>query len=576
MNSYRREKISRAVEIAIILASALFIFHRAHIGYCFNDEPFVISLAQRLYFGDMLLAQEWNTAQNAGVLVLPFYWLFRLFSSSSEGIIICFRYIYCFIWLLTCIAVYYVLQKKHRGAIFVFLYLIFFSPLDYMSLSYTSLSLVSCLLLCSLLYFNFCIKRLNAVVFSLFFSIVSCAFVLCYPYLAFFYVLALIAFLVTAFSKSIPEPGYLLKAIFCSLGFIAILLIIYACLFIFKGFDFDSTKLFFSYFSGKIAGNSSASHPLFLRGIIYYWQYSRLYSILVLICFCFFLFAGRRNALEKYRGILFAVLAIVYFKCQFTFCSKSDIAAVGTLNYQVLGIVHLGFVAYLFLKNKPRGLFNAFFIPGVIYAFCVSISTDTKLQGIAMALSVCGAAGIIFIVLLSKEILSELSSTSLKSFVSLAFSIILVFQVSSELYVKCTRQYWDEPVRELRYRIDCGAAKGLKTSHENWQSYNEYYDAFRELTSNITIENSAGESFLCTSFLPVAYVDANLPAGVYSAWSNDLNPELLNEYYSANPQKQPTIVFSTPNSIVHIDDIAIVKKPICYIENGYSLYRIKY
>ena len=49
---------------------------RSRYGFSYNDEPFILSLAQRLYYGDSLFIDEWNFAQNVGTLLLPFYRLY--------------------------------------------------------------------------------------------------------------------------------------------------------------------------------------------------------------------------------------------------------------------------------------------------------------------------------------------------------------------------------------------------------------------------------------------------------------------------------------------------------------------
>ena len=135
---------------ATFLISLCFLFIRAPYGWCFNDEPFIITLAQRLYNGDHLILDEWHPAQVFGPVLLPFYWVFRLFSADNTGILLTFRYIYCVLWWGTCLVVFYVVNKHTNSALTAlcaFVYLILFSPLDNMTLSYTSIGLMCCLLL---------------------------------------------------------------------------------------------------------------------------------------------------------------------------------------------------------------------------------------------------------------------------------------------------------------------------------------------------------------------------------------------------------------------------------------------
>ena len=56
--------------IAVFAMLALFLFWRARYGYCYEDEPFLLTLAQRLYKGDVLIVDEWHGCQNFGLLLL--------------------------------------------------------------------------------------------------------------------------------------------------------------------------------------------------------------------------------------------------------------------------------------------------------------------------------------------------------------------------------------------------------------------------------------------------------------------------------------------------------------------------
>ena len=69
LNFSKRIKIS--VRVLFFAALAAFLFWRARYGYSYNDEPFCITLAQRLYQGDALFRDEWHVCQNFGVVLLP-------------------------------------------------------------------------------------------------------------------------------------------------------------------------------------------------------------------------------------------------------------------------------------------------------------------------------------------------------------------------------------------------------------------------------------------------------------------------------------------------------------------------
>lgn len=105
-NNLYKNNIYKLCTGIIFIFSFIFLIWRTKYGFCFNDEPFCITLGQRLFNGDSLIVDEWHGVQNFGAVILPFYALFQLFSVSNDGIILTFRYIYCLLWFATCFAVY--------------------------------------------------------------------------------------------------------------------------------------------------------------------------------------------------------------------------------------------------------------------------------------------------------------------------------------------------------------------------------------------------------------------------------------------------------------------------------------
>lgn len=83
----------KVMEMLVLLAGLVFLLWRAPYGFCFNDESFCVTLAQRLYQGDALIADEWHGVQNFGAVLLPFYAVFHLFRANNDGILLTFRYV---------------------------------------------------------------------------------------------------------------------------------------------------------------------------------------------------------------------------------------------------------------------------------------------------------------------------------------------------------------------------------------------------------------------------------------------------------------------------------------------------
>ena len=76
MNRDKKKNRKIIFGISLFLISFILLGLRAMFGYSFNDEPFIMSLAQRLSFGDNLFIDEWHVTQNFGVILLPIYKLY--------------------------------------------------------------------------------------------------------------------------------------------------------------------------------------------------------------------------------------------------------------------------------------------------------------------------------------------------------------------------------------------------------------------------------------------------------------------------------------------------------------------
>ncbi len=89
------------IEFALFASILALLIYRATYGYSFNDEPFIITVAQRLYMGDSLIFDEWHLSQSFSPLVLLPYTVYFKALGTTEGKLLAFRIIYCFTWTIT-------------------------------------------------------------------------------------------------------------------------------------------------------------------------------------------------------------------------------------------------------------------------------------------------------------------------------------------------------------------------------------------------------------------------------------------------------------------------------------------
>lgn len=543
--SHLKNKVNYIYKLSIIcifLSSFMFLIWRAKYGFCFNDEAFLVSLAQRLYNGDSLIVDEWHGVQNFGTIILPFYSVFRIFNQSNEGVLLIFRYTYCILWFTVCITVYYIL-KEHAGAIFVFLYLILFSPHDYMTLSYNTFGIMSLLLICCIMYY---IPKRKANLFLIsVFSLLWIVLVLCTPYMALLYISTIAAIFIlhnvkkneSEFSKNMFHIAR------SSVVIIFIIALIYLYVFLFSRTELDKILLSIPHILSDPEHADISIYNSLAKIINSIDVRTKIFAVFALtICISVLVFPK----IKQFRGYLWIICCLLFIFSQYPFI-KNNLAP--TFNYHMANINILGLVSFFLSTDKNKKLFYTFWINGFIYAVLISITSNTGFMATSLALSVSGVYSIVSTVSLSKELFCQFFGHKvLKIILSFIVAFVLFTQIYSEFHIKTSRAFYDNPLPELTTEISCGAAKGLYTSETRADYYENLYNNIEWLLCQTDTEK---KSFLSCTSAPYIYLDANLDFSTFSAWSfgygNALNDRVL-DYQSVNPNKIPDLIFCAEES----------------------------
>ena len=538
----KRTKIS--TRILFFTALSVFLFWRAQYGYSYSDEPFCITLAQRLYQGDALFRDEWHVCQNFGVVLLPFYAIFHAIVGSTTGILLTFRFLYCLLWLCCMVVLFQTLQRKSIfAAYFTVGYLGLFSPLDYMTLSYTSVGLMSTLMILCL----FSAKKndeLNLLwggICGFFMAILS----LCNPYMAIPCILLWLVGFISSFFKSnwlgIGRNFFL----GCVIG-IGIWLIPYLVLL----FSREGLKEILKNIPAIMNDpeHTGSSILSVARTIL---DCMRTFSLPLykLIPIAFLVWLTGKFLPEKIaNGCRLALWLITCVEfCRLAFGS-TVYAASPYFNMQIKDIPLLGLIAFLLLREKPWKLFTIYYGVGMMYTFGTLLSSNTGPIAFYMGIATCGVGGIVFISLLTKEFCNiDWNCQKVKTFAGTVAVIMLAIvasaQIGEELYTRLRRTYWDAPLKELNARIEEGPAKGLITSEDNADAYNEDIRNLKELFAG---EASEGKTFLSYTSAPWYYLYADLRYDTFSAWSfgyDDKLSDRLQYYYQLNEKEYPDYIY---------------------------------
>lgn len=545
--------------VFIFLAGLLYLLNRSRYGYIFNDEPFLVTLGQRVYGGDALFVDEWHISQLFSIIMLPFYAFFRLFNSSNMGILLYLRFCYCILWWFSCIFVSLCLETHPVKSPAIFLFLLFFSPLDNMIISYTSVALMAALLIFCWLYKLPSHKLQKKPIHYISFSLLWAVMILCSPLMIVAYFLLFIIAIVGAhYEKKNANNRFYFQNILSIYRYALVIdfLLGALCILFFILLRTEIKSLFenipyvFSDPEHEYTGLFHAFKKLFISVFIK----APFYFFFVTIVFVLGFFIKRKSL----RLLLFLGCVAVYIPNQIT-----AISAPHLFNLQMLYFAPLGAVAFALTQNKNWKLFICSTSVFLVYALLNGIGSNTSYMAFTMCSVPAGCAAMLFFIQLMEEILKDFAPNKpLQAIAAFLLCGVVCFQIASEIHVKTTRQYWDKwkPI-EMSQTIKYGAARGIKTGP---YYANQYTSTYKALTYLLAQTDTAGKSFLCCSRTPYVYLDADLDFATFSAWNfgyGDSLDERMLDYQHLHPDKSPDIVFCCQQ-----EDIP------SFVKSGYSTY----
>ena len=545
----QRQKYCDILFIALMLATAIFAFWKCFFGFGGYDEGFYLTIPHRILMGDAFFADEWNLSQLSGFLLLPFTWLYTTFAGSTDGIILAARIVYVIFHAGATVAIYSRVRKYGAvsvvGCVLYFLY----TPYNIMALSYNTMGVELLLLSGVLLATADYTKRLQ-LIFS---GLALAGAVLCNPYLAVVYVLYLIAVGVHYLLRK-REMKMVLKSemfsvktlLFFTIGVGALAVVFLIFLLtrtgigdIFKNLPYmlDDPEHPSIGFGNKVLSYFRVifdMHPHF-RYVVYVYGAMLLAMII-----------DRKRQLHRSIYLLISACCTIVALIQLM-----PTVTTTTYNAIMLPMLMVSITSYILVKNKPRELFAAVFISGIVYSFVLHYSSNQGIYCISMAMTISNFAGFIFLGQLIREMRETPDSFTympLVKAVSLAAVVSLIaLQGGLQITSKAYHIFWDVSPEACTAQIDDGPAKGL---HVSPTKRSEYYTIFNDLRS-MNIANGSGK-FLAMTKNSWTYLAMNdCEYATFSAWLSGETPNTLNRlkaYQALNPEKIPQLVYLPKNS----------------------------
>lgn len=519
-------------------ATACFLLQKCRYGVGNIDESFNLTIPMRLLQGDALFLHEWHLSQMSGWLMTPFVALVRGLKQGTEGIILIMR---CIITLLQCLlglAIYLRLRKYNRlGAGCAALSFMIYTPFGVMAMSYNSLGILllaasGLLLLPSDRHTGVC-SFLSGLAFAM--------AVLCCPYLLLVYFVYIAAAVIRAFARSksrAENAGSFLdvgNVIRFTVGAVLVALVFAA--FVLSNASLDGILQAFPHMM------NDPEHPSlsvvakiveYVEEILRATPYSRVLYPLIALLFVVCLFDRRR----KSRRCVYFIPALActmllmvdhYHHWQY-------------LNMTMWSVNMMGvFVLLLTDRSINRRLFQLIWIPGMLYSFCLHLSSNQTFHAMTSASTVATLASVAMLAIFADEVLKTLEHKTIRSCICILLCLTFGFQIFSEADLRWRKVFWEDGIHTQTVPITEGPQAGLLVSEEKAQ---QYADALRRLE---VMEPYTGKKVLFLSKNTWYYLIHDCEMAAYSAWLSGVNEHTvarLEAYYAINPDKLPDAVYA--------------------------------
>lgn len=508
--------------LAGFLGIGLILFWRCFYSVNTTDEAYYIGTVYRLWTGDGMLCDEWNpTQQMCSFWLYPFYALFRLILGSNEGMILAFRLLYVVFQLLLSGYLYQRLQKFGNIRMFAVLFYLLSTAFNINSLSYNTMANSALIALLATLSTMKEGDWKDAVWAGLFASVL----VMANPYALFAYLLYGIASLCVSVlfrKKEKMLPAALQFRTFWRMSLTAAVVFLAFLAFTLWHASIDRILRNLPY----IIGDQEHVQRWDVKIFDYFRYFREHYLGCTVVPLAVTLAAILDRKRVEHGALYMGLNLLVILPYMIYHGVISDYVPV---NLVTVPVSMLGLTAYVVSKEKMKRVFYTWYLPALFYPFIVQITSNTGILAVSAGFMTAGAAA----VMLSTHWATEQDR---KSFRWVIYGVLFL-QLTLMLFLRITYVWADGELSELDTRVTRGAAKGIYTSAEKVQYYNELYDDLDAL------EMREKDDFLVVGSDPLLYLYAERKVASYSTWQVYADETRLYRYYEVESGRFPSVIY---------------------------------
>ena len=484
---------------------ALALMLRAGYGFCWSDESFYLTFAQRLWNGQRLILDEWHPVQFYSALTYPILTLYRCLF-GTEGIYLFARLVYvCFAWGVSLLT-YFSLRRKTRPlAAFLCAGLVLgYSRGNIWGFSYYNLFLL-------LTVAAFCLLQWGREKGGLrILSGMALGFsVLCVPYFAAFLVPVLVYFLLRRESRK--------DALAVTLG-ICVSAAYFLIFFLPKDLGAVAENLAYILSDPEHDSGPTANLLAAVRDVklLFYWE-AGLVAISAAL-----LLLGKR-LLPGIWGVL-PGLAMAFAGAALSLWRYRR-GETGFALYPY-ALFTLPCVIWMMGKREQSRLSLALQLLGICMGLAMGLSSNTEAFSLIVGVLVYTMGVIVG--------LDGAKSRAVRFFSAALACLVLVLMLGSRF----TTVFRDAPLEQLDTAMTRGPAAGIYTTRE----HAEQYASLLAMLEGLEQEFGPDEPIFLSKLLPWGYLAVDNPCGAPTAWRTPLNSVRLAQYYQSHPESIPKLV----------------------------------
>ncbi|MDD2371245.1 MAG: hypothetical protein PHQ32_04515 [Firmicutes bacterium] len=196
-----------------------------------------------------------------------------------------------------------------------------------------------------------------------------------------------------------------------------------------------------------------------------------------------------------------------------------------------------------FMTNKFSSKYTTLYIMGILLSFALFIGLDNSNFYFAGFLLSTIAVILYFGEYLIKEDFDIKSKIPIYGII-FYFGFSIIFSLGTAHF---NLVYHDEPINQLKTKIEAGPAKGIYTTGTAAENYDKLYNAIKEYVPN------EGTVFFTRS-LPLGYLITEAEPAFPQLVNMDISTDYLNEYFKSNYYILPDCVFQVADGYGYLNE----------------------